>query len=90
MLIVDEPARGMPGGGGKCLDIYREGNANNTPVELWTCTGKANQQWQMLNGTLVNPASRQCLDDPGFNTTDGTQLDIFTCDGGANQQWSLP
>ena len=75
---------------GKCLDIYRESNANNTPVELWTCTGKANQQWQLIHGTLVNPGSGKCLDDPGSNTTDGTQLDIFTCDGGANQQWSLP
>jgi Ricin-type beta-trefoil lectin domain-like len=43
-----------------------------------------------VNGTLVNPVSGKCLDDPRFNTTDGTQLEIYTCNGGANQQWKLP
>jgi alpha-tubulin suppressor-like RCC1 family protein len=75
---------------GKCLDIYREEKDDNAPVELWTCTGKANQQWQEVDGAVVNPVSGKCLDDPGFNTTVGTQLDIYTCDGGASQQWSLP
>ena len=59
-------------------------------MELWSCTGRANQQWKPRNGTLVNPVSGKCLDDPAFNTTDGTQLDIYTCNGGANQQWKLP
>jgi pimeloyl-ACP methyl ester carboxylesterase len=49
-----------------------------------------NQQWQPRNGTLVNPISGKCLDDPRFNTTDGTQLEIYTCNGGANQRWKLP
>ena len=75
---------------GKCMDIYRDGKSNKAPVELWTCTGGANQQWQARNGTLVNPVSGKCLDDPRFNTADGTQLDIYTCNGGANQQWILP
>ena len=83
-----------PGGtiqaNGKCLDVYRDEKANKAPVELWTCTGGANQQWQASNGTLVNPASGKCLDDPAFNTTNGTQLEIYTCDGGLNQQWKLP
>jgi hypothetical protein len=64
--------------------------SNKAPVKLWTCTGGANQQWQSSNGTLVNPVSGKCLDDPRFNITDGTQLEIYTCNGGANQQWKLP
>ena len=59
---------------GKCMDIYRDEKKNKAPVELWTCTGGANQQWQARNGTLVNPVSGKCLDDPRFNTADGTQL----------------
>jgi len=59
---------------GKCMDIYREEKTNKAPVELWAFTGRANQQWQPRNGTLVN----------------GTQLEIYTCNGGANQQWKLP
>jgi hypothetical protein len=63
---------------------------NNAPVELYTCTGGANQRWQPVHGTLVNPVSRKCLDDPRFNTANGTQLVIYTCNGGRNQQWTLP
>jgi hypothetical protein len=75
---------------GKCMDIFRDEKTSKAPVELWTCTGGANQQWQALNGTLVNPVSGKCLDDPGFNTADGTQMEIYTCNGGLNQQWQLP
>ncbi len=63
---------------------------NKAPVELWTCTGGANQQWHATAGTLVNPVSGKCLDDPRYRTTTGTQLDIYTCNGGANQQWKIP
>ena len=73
---------------GKCLDIYRDEKTNHAPVELWTCTGGANQQWQATAGTLVNPVSGKCLEDP--STTPGAQLEIYTCTGGANQQWNLP
>ena len=63
---------------------------NHAPVELWTCTGGANQQWQATGaGTLVNPVSGKCLDDPKL-TTPSTQLEIYTCDGSANQQWKIP
>jgi hypothetical protein len=75
---------------GKCLDIYRDEKTSKAPVELWTCDDGANQQWQAVNGTLVNPVSRKCLDDPRFTTADGTQLEIYTCNGGADQQWKLP
>jgi alpha-tubulin suppressor-like RCC1 family protein len=74
----------------KCIDVYRDEKTNMAPVELWTCTGGANQQWKAVNGTLVNPVSGKCLDDPMFNVADGTQLEIYTCDGGADQQWKLP
>ena len=75
---------------GKCMDIYRDEKTSKAPVELWSCTGGANQQWQAVNGTLINPVSGKCLDDPRFNTADGTQLEIYTCNGGDNQQWKLP
>src|SRR5450755_1519896 len=53
---------------GKCMDITGGGTGNGTLVELWDCNGGTNQQWHAQNGTLVNPASGKCLDDPGSNT----------------------
>jgi hypothetical protein len=75
---------------GKCLDVLLGGKASKTPVDLATCTGNSEEQWQALNGTLVNPRSAKCLDDPRFNTANGTPLETYTCNGGANQQWQIP
>ena len=72
------------------MDITGAKTANGTLIEWWTCNGGANQQWQAVNGQLVNPASGKCLDDHGFNTSNGTQLVLWTCNGGSNQQWHLP
>jgi len=73
-----------------CLDITGNRTANGTLIEWWTCNGGGNQQWQSVNGQLVNPASGKCLDDPASNTANGTQLVLWTCNGGLNQQWRLP
>jgi hypothetical protein len=72
------------------MDITGANFSNGTLVELWTCNGGSNQQWQAVNGQLVNPASGKCLDDPASNTTNGTQLQIWSCSGAANQQWRVP
>ena len=74
----------------KCVDDNAGSATQGTHVQMWACNGGANQQWQAVNGTLVNPVSGKCLDDPGFTTSNGTQLEIWTCNGGSNQQWQLP
>src|SRR3569833_2157252 len=63
----------------KCLDFTGAGTANGTLAEIWDCNNGANQQWEVRNGTLVNPVSGRCLDDPGFSTANGTQLDNWDC-----------
>jgi hypothetical protein len=76
---------------GMCLDVIgNTSTAYGTLVDLWSCNGGGNQEWIPEDGTLVNPQSGKCLDDPGFSTTPGTQLDIWDCNGGVNQQWTLP
>jgi hypothetical protein len=77
--------------GGKCVDVTGEATTNGTLVELWPCTGGANQQWvPQANGTLISTQSGRCLDDPASNPANGTQLVIWDCNGGANQHWALP
>ncbi len=77
-------------GTSSCLDITGANYNNGTLIQLYSCWGGANQQWQAVNGQLVNPASGKCLDDPNFNTANGTQLVLWACNGGTNQQWHLP
>lgn len=76
----------------KCLDVKSNGTANGSLVDLWSCSGGANQQWKIEGayGELYNPHSGKCLDDPGSSSTNGKQLDIWTCNGANNQNWLLP
>jgi hypothetical protein len=43
----------------------------------------------VANGSLLNPQSGLCLDDPSGNAANGTQLQIWTCNGTAAQQFAL-
>jgi hypothetical protein len=82
---------------GKCIDVVNGTDADQTPVQLFNCTGASNQQWQQgwagdhLDGTLTifpgdNP---KCLDVVGGGTANGTKVQIYACNGGPNQQWVL-
>ncbi|MGO4533902.1 ricin-type beta-trefoil lectin domain protein [Leifsonia sp. 2MCAF36] len=76
----------------KCLDIVGNGTANFTKVELWGCNhAVGGQQWVARpDGSLYNPQSGRCLDDPAAVTTDGTQLQIYDCNGLSTQVWHMP
>ena len=44
---------------GGCMDITGANYTNGTLIELWTCNGGANQQWQATNGDAGQPGLRQ-------------------------------
>ena len=65
--------------------------ANFTKVELWDCNGVGGQQWvPRADGSLFNPQSGRCLDDPQGVTSNQTQLQIYDCNGQWTQVWNLP
>lgn len=79
---------------GTCLDDYHGNTANGASVDLWPCTGGANQNWSLIPAggstyVLVNQYSGLCIDDPYFNKASGVLADLWTCNGGTNQQWAL-
>jgi hypothetical protein len=70
------------------LDLTGAGIANGTQIQLWTCTGAGNQNWQpQADGTLKNPASGRCL-DAGDNPANGNALFIWDCDASTSQVWA--
>ena len=77
---------------GKCLDIGQAGPAQENTLRLRPCTGRANQDWtpQDYGQNLINPASGDCLDDPGSSTAGGTPVDVAACDSAAGQVFTLP
>ncbi len=70
-------------------------------VLLEPCTGAPAGEWRLVYPrsvrasagsaplTLVNPASRWCLADPG-GTANGTRMVADTCSGKTGQEWQLP
>ncbi|MBE8518551.1 ricin-type beta-trefoil lectin domain protein [Amycolatopsis sp. H6(2020)] len=76
--------------GSKCLDASGQGTADGTPVIIWTCSGQANQQWNVnADGTITGVQSGRCLDATGQGTAAGTKLVLWSCHGQANQKWTL-
>ena len=73
-----------------CLDAYGNGTTAGTKVDIWTCNGGANQQWNVnSNGTITSVQSGLCLDVTGASTANGALAELWTCNGHSNQQWTL-
>jgi hypothetical protein len=76
----------------KCLDVTGGSNANGTQVEIWTCSGGANQKWTSTSAgelRVTIGGITKCLDAYNNQTANGTKIEIWTCNGGANQKWNL-
>jgi alpha-galactosidase len=74
----------------RCLDVYDNGTADGTKIEIWDCGSGANQQWTpTAAGELRAYNATTCLDAYDNQTAAGTTVELWTCNGGANQQWTL-
>jgi hypothetical protein len=75
--------------GNKCLDVAGQSAAAGAKVQIWDCTGAANQQWTIAgDGTITGVQSGLCLDVTNGATANGSGVEIWTCNGGSNQQWT--
>lgn len=93
-LVEQRPERLVNRNSGKCLDVNASSTADGGVVQQWTCTGGANQQWQVqaVAGGYVqvtNGASDRCLNVNASSTADGGTVQQWTCTGGTNQQWRV-
>jgi GH25 family lysozyme M1 (1,4-beta-N-acetylmuramidase) len=77
------------GGSGKCLNDSGSKTANGTAVNMWSCTGKSNQNWTMVQDGTIRVLGK-CLDAVGAGTANGTKLQLWTCNSGdGRQQWRV-
>jgi hypothetical protein len=59
-------------------------------VQLFDCNGTGSQAWtSRADGTLVNPQSGRCLDDPGNKQQAGDALEIYDCNTTTAQRFRL-
>jgi endo-1,4-beta-xylanase len=72
--------------GGKCVDDSASSTANGNKIQLWDCSGGANQQWTVAADGTVRVFGK-CMDITGANYGNGTNIELWDCNGGGNQQW---
>jgi hypothetical protein len=77
------------GQSGRCVDVPNSTTTNGTQVQLWDCSGGANQRWTYTAGRQLTGNGNKCLDASGAGTTNGTMVIIWDCHGGLNQQWNV-
>lgn len=99
---------------GKCLDVKAELKADKTReslddmkehstginVQLYKCTGKHNQKFEVINGSIKSLSLGWCLDVYAHVKDDGSRakaanlgneanVKLYKCHGGGNQNWDL-
>jgi endo-1,4-beta-xylanase len=79
-------------GAGRCLDVPGQSATPGTQVQIWDCSGGANQTWSRTSAnqlTVYSGATLRCLDAYDNQTSPGTKVEIWSCNGAANQQWRI-
>src|SRR3954470_3032101 len=55
-------------GSGRCLDVPGASQGDGTLLQVWDCSGAANQQWTLTSGNQLMVYGSKCLDVPGHAT----------------------
>jgi hypothetical protein len=79
-------------GAGKCLDVPNASTTGGTQVQIYSCSGAANQTFTHTSSgqlTVTDSGTTDCLDANGQGTANGTKVIIWPCNGQNNQQWNL-
>ena len=74
---------------GRCVDVPNSTTANGTQLQLWDCSGQANQSWTVTSSRQLTVLGGKCLDALNQGTSAGTQVVTWDCTGQANQQWNV-
>ncbi|MEV7044567.1 arabinofuranosidase catalytic domain-containing protein [Amycolatopsis sp. NPDC051061] len=79
-------------GAGKCLDVPGSTTTAGTQLQIYGCSGQANQAWTRTSSnqlTATVGGTTLCLDASGNGTGAGTKVVTWSCNGQANQQWTV-
>ncbi len=75
---------------GRCLDVVGNTTAPRTLLNIYDCTGHANQAWTYTSaGELRVFADTLCLDVRGQDVTSPATAQTYPCNGQTNQKWKL-
>ncbi len=73
---------------GRCLDVAGNVDTLGTGLQIWDCSGQANQAFEFTTaGELRTFNGTRCVDAYNNGTSPGTQVVIWSCNGQSNQRW---
>ncbi|MFJ9249118.1 ricin-type beta-trefoil lectin domain protein [Streptomyces sp. NPDC101776] len=72
----------------RCIDVTGGNPVDNTRLQIWDCTGAAQQKWQFASDGTVR-ALGKCMDVDGGSRTDGAWIKLVACNGTGAQQFRL-
>jgi len=82
------PSNVVRSASGLCMDMQGGPVRPGTPMSLFPCHGRGNQQFaRSPRGEIV--VGGLCLDVAGRNLMNGAQIVSFPCDGSPTQQWVM-
>jgi hypothetical protein len=79
-------------GAGRCLDVPGSTTTLGTQLQIYSCSGQANQNWTRTSSnqlTVTVGGTTLCLDAYGRGTSAGTRVVTWSCNGQTNQQWNV-
>jgi hypothetical protein len=94
--VAGQTIRGLkkptsPGGVSFCLDVFFNGRADGTPVDITQCNFTTAQIWRYIGGEIMLADSQEgskCLTvHPGLTLPQ--PVTIQTCTGSPNQIWAI-
>jgi lysophospholipase L1-like esterase len=77
------------GGSGRCVDVPNSSTTNGVQLQIWDCSGQANQSWTVTASRQLMVLGSKCMDALNAGTTAGTQVVTWDCNGQTNQQWNV-
>jgi hypothetical protein len=79
---------------GLCLDVPGGNYTAGTNLIVWTCNGRGNQKFRLVNNTTTNyfnvetnGHSNRCLDT--HTADNGEPVQIWTCDDSPREDWTI-
>jgi hypothetical protein len=87
--VVGTPTPIVGAASGRCLDVPNSSTTNGAQIQLYDCSGAANQSWTYTSSKQLTVYGNKCLDANGRGTSNGTAVIIWDCNGQTNQQWNV-
>jgi hypothetical protein len=78
---------------GLCFDIPAKAVAAGSRIQMWTCNGGANQQFDFVTATgqvkvYAGTANEMCWNAAGNSSANFTEVILWPCNNQANEQWA--